>query len=85
MKSTVPTAAPAVSAADQRAARKEASRLERKMESLSAKESQLHDALAAAATDPAKLMELGAQLKAVTAEREAVELEWLEAAELAES
>ncbi|MBN9112855.1 MAG: ABC-F family ATP-binding cassette domain-containing protein [Pseudonocardia sp.] len=78
-------AAPAVSAADQRAARKEASRLERKMESLSAKESQLHDALAAAATDPAKLMELGAQLKAVTAEREAVELEWLEAAELAES
>ncbi|RTL63111.1 MAG: ABC transporter ATP-binding protein [Pseudonocardiaceae bacterium] len=76
---------PAVSAADQRAARKEASRLERKMESLSAKESQLHDALAAAATDPAKLMELGAQLKAVTAEREAVEMEWLEAAELAES
>jgi ATP-binding cassette subfamily F protein uup len=77
--------APAVSAADQRAARKEASRLERRMETLSAKESDLHAQLAAAATDPAALMELGARLKAVTAEREAVELEWLAAAELAES
>ncbi|GJF04514.1 ABC-F family ATP-binding cassette domain-containing protein [Pseudonocardia sp. D17] len=78
-------AAPAVSAAEQRAARKDAARLERKMESLAARESELHDALAAAATDPAKLMELGAQLKAVTAEREAVEIDWLAAAELAES
>ncbi|MGD9986064.1 ABC-F family ATP-binding cassette domain-containing protein [Pseudonocardia sp.] len=85
MSASAPRATPTVSAADQRAARKEASRLERKMESLSAKESQLHDALAAAATDPAKLMELGAQLKAVTAEREAVEIEWLAAAELAET
>jgi ATP-binding cassette subfamily F protein uup len=77
--------APTVSAADHRAARKEASRLERRMETLAAKESDLHAKLAQAATDPGRLMELGAELKAVTAERETVELEWLAAAELAET
>ncbi|MEU7818560.1 ABC-F family ATP-binding cassette domain-containing protein [Pseudonocardia sp. NPDC049154] len=80
-----PKAAPAVSAADQRAARKEASRLERKMEQLTKREEQLHTKLAEAATDPQKLMELSAELKSVEAERETVELEWLEAAEKAEA
>ncbi|MCE3551284.1 ABC-F family ATP-binding cassette domain-containing protein [Pseudonocardia sp. RS11V-5] len=80
-----PKAAPAVSAAEQRAARKEASRLERKMEQLSKREEQLHTKLAEAATDPQKLMELSAELKSVEAEREAVEMEWLEAAEKAEA
>ncbi|WP_214368895.1 ABC-F family ATP-binding cassette domain-containing protein [Pseudonocardia sp. H11422] len=89
-----PTAAPRVaapaasngaSAADQRAARKEAARLERRMETLAAKEEKLHAQLAAAATDPTRLMELNAELKSVVAEREGVELEWLVAAELAES
>jgi ABC transport system ATP-binding/permease protein len=76
---------PASNAAEQRAARKEAARLERRMESLAAKEERLHEQLAQAATDPGRLMELDRELKAVVAEREAVELEWLEAAELAES
>ena len=73
------------SAAEQRAARKEAARLERRMEQLAATEARLHEQLAEAATDPDRLMELDRELKAVVAEREQVELEWLEAAERAES
>jgi ATP-binding cassette subfamily F protein uup len=80
-----PKAAPTVNAAEQRAARKEAARLERKMEQLTKREEQLHTKLAEAATDPQKLMELSAELKSVEAERETVELEWLEAAEKAEA
>jgi ATP-binding cassette subfamily F protein uup len=73
------------SAAEQRAARKEAARLERKMEQLTKREEQLHAKLAEAATDPSRLMELNTELKSVESEREAVELEWLEAAEKAEA
>jgi ABC transport system ATP-binding/permease protein len=86
------TAAPAPTApartsgaAEQRAARKEAARLERRMEALSTREAALHEKLAAAATDPDRLMELDRELKAVVAERETVETEWLEAAERAEA
>ncbi|MDN5860369.1 MAG: ATP-binding cassette domain-containing protein [Pseudonocardia sp.] len=71
-------------AAEQRAARKEASRLERRMETLTSREANLHEQLAAAATDPASLLDLDAALKQVVAEREAVEEQWLAAAELAE-
>ena len=83
-----PAAAPAtngISAAEQRAARKEAQRLERRMETLSARETTLHGQLAEAATDATRLLTLDAQLRAVVAEREQVELDWLAAAELAES
>jgi ABC transport system ATP-binding/permease protein len=76
---------PASNAAEQRAARKEASRLERRMETLAAKEERLHQQLAEAATDPSRLLELDRELKAVVAGREAVEMDWLAAAELAES
>jgi ABC transport system ATP-binding/permease protein len=76
--------AAAVSSADQRAARKEASRLERRMDTLSRRETDLHARLAEAATDPDRLMELDRELKAVVAEREIAELEWLEAAERAD-
>ncbi|GAA5138620.1 ABC-F family ATP-binding cassette domain-containing protein [Pseudonocardia adelaidensis] len=80
-----PQARPASNAAQQRAARKEAARLERRMEALAATEERLHEQLAEAATDPERLMALDRELKAVVTEREAVELEWLAAAELAES
>jgi ABC transport system ATP-binding/permease protein len=80
-----PLAKPASTAAQQRAARKEAARLERRMEALAATEERLHAQLVEAATDPERLMALDRELKAVVAEREAVELEWLAAAELAES
>jgi ABC transport system ATP-binding/permease protein len=78
------TSAPAVSAADARAAKKEASRLERRMLKLDADEKKLHEQLAAAAADYAKAAELDAQLKAVHAEKVQVEEEWLVASELAE-
>jgi ATP-binding cassette subfamily F protein uup len=69
------------SAADVRAARKELGRLERKLDQLHAKEDKLHAALLEAATDPAKLMELNAELKSVEAEKEDVEARWLETSE----
>ena len=77
-------AAPAHSAADARAARKEAARLERRMLKLDADEKKLHEQLAAAAADYAKAAELDAQLRALRAEKEQVETEWLAAAEIAE-
>jgi ATP-binding cassette subfamily F protein uup len=55
------------------------------MTQLTKQETQLHEKLAAAATDPARLLELDAELKAVLAEQETVEVEWLEAAERAEA
>jgi len=82
---TPAAAKPTSSAADQRAARKEASRLERRLETLGKREKQLHEELAAAATNPSRLLELDAELRAVLAEKESVELDWLGAAEIAES
>jgi ABC transport system ATP-binding/permease protein len=74
-----------VSAADARAAKKEASRLERRMLKLDADERKLHEQLAAAATDYAKAAELDAVLKAVQAEKAEVEDAWLIASETAEA
>jgi ATP-binding cassette subfamily F protein uup len=51
---------------------------------LDADEKKLHAQLAASAADYAKAAELDAQLKAVHAEKEQVEEEWLVASELAE-
>ncbi len=85
LSTTATRAAPTVSAADARAARKEASKLERRMLKLDGEEKKLHDQLAAAATDHARVAELNAQLLAVHAEKEQVESDWLVAAELAES
>ncbi|HEY7598060.1 MAG TPA: ATP-binding cassette domain-containing protein, partial [Actinophytocola sp.] len=76
---------PAVSAAaSQRAARKELARLERRLEALSAREASLHAALAEAATDADRLLELDAELREVVAEKSSVEERWLDIADLAE-
>ena len=77
-------AAPARSAGEVRAARKEAARLERRLEKLTAEEEQLHAELAAAATDHARVLELDERLRGVLAEKEQVETDWLAAAEVAE-
>jgi ATP-binding cassette subfamily F protein uup len=69
---------------DTRAARKELTRLERRIDTLSRKEAALHEQLAAAATDYAKVAELDAQLRDLVAEREAAEEAWLELADEAE-
>ncbi|SFP15684.1 ATP-binding cassette, subfamily F, uup [Geodermatophilus dictyosporus] len=83
----VPAAAPAPagpSAAEVRAARKEAARLERRLERLGAEEERLHADLAAAATDHGRVLELDGRLRELLAEKEQVETDWLAAAELAE-
>ncbi|HEY0508430.1 MAG TPA: ATP-binding cassette domain-containing protein, partial [Blastococcus sp.] len=81
---TPSTSTPAVSAADARAAKKEASRLERRMLKLDADEKKLHAQLAAAASDYGRAAALDAELKAVHAEKEQVEEAWLAASDLAD-
>jgi ATP-binding cassette subfamily F protein uup len=71
-------------AADQRAARKELARLERRLEVLHKKEAELHAALAEAATDPDRLLKLDAELRVVLAEETDVEAQWMAAAEVVE-
>ena len=78
------SAKPASRAAEQRAARKELARLERKLDSLHDKEQKLHAALAEAATDPDRLLELDMELKNVLAEKESVEQRWMELADTVE-
>ena len=68
--------------AQQREARKDMARLERSMSKLADREKALHDALVTAASDHARAAELDAQLRALHAEREEMELSWLEAAEV---
>ncbi|WP_026422762.1 ATP-binding cassette domain-containing protein [Actinokineospora inagensis] len=72
------------SAADRRAAQKELARLERQIETLAKKETRLHDALAEAATDAARLLELDAELRSVVASKDELEQKWLEVADTAE-
>ena len=69
--------APRSSAADERTARKELQRLERQLERLSARETDLTEQLAANATDYEKLTTLGAELKSTQAEKEDLENRWL--------
>jgi ATP-binding cassette subfamily F protein uup len=75
-------AAPAVSAGDVRAARKELARLERQIVKLDAREAVLHEQLATHATDYARVAELDTELRDLRAERDAAEERWLELGEL---
>jgi ABC transport system ATP-binding/permease protein len=76
--SAVPGTTPGAQA---RATRKELSRLERRIATLEARETELHTALAAHATDYARVTELDAELRAVATEREAAETTWLQLSE----
>jgi ATP-binding cassette subfamily F protein uup len=69
------------SAARQRSGQKELTRLERQIGKLTDTESSLSAELAQSATDYARLIELGAQLKAVQEERATLEERWLVLAE----
>ena len=62
---------------DTRAARKELTRLERRVETLHKQEARLHAELAEHATDYAKVAELDARLRELVGEREAAEEAWL--------
>lgn len=56
-------------------------RLERELERLSRREHELHERMAAAASDHAQLHELSAQLDAVKSETASKEADWLAVAE----
>jgi len=59
-------------------------RLERSLETLDGREVELHDAMAAAATDHGRLRTLQAELAALGAERDTLEASWLERSEALE-
>jgi hypothetical protein len=64
-----------------RAANKELARLERTIGKLEQQEADLHRDLAAHATDHVRVAELDARLRAIQAEREGAETQWLDLAE----
>jgi ATP-binding cassette subfamily F protein uup len=68
-------------AARQRAGQKELGRLERQLAAATRQEAELTAELAASASDYAALIDLGAQLRAVQAEKDTIEERWLELAE----
>ncbi|MGB3593548.1 MAG: ABC-F family ATP-binding cassette domain-containing protein [Ornithinimicrobium sp.] len=72
------------SAAQAREARKAVERLERQLAALSRREGQVHDKMIAAATDASAMMQLSAELSSLHTEKEDLETEWLEAADLAD-
>ena len=76
-----PTPSARSGSAEEREARKALTRLDKQLERLTAREADLHAALADHAADHVRLTDLGAELDAVLAEKEAVEQEWLETAE----
>jgi ATP-binding cassette subfamily F protein uup len=81
--SSVGPAVPSVgpSAARLREAKKELARLDRQVERLTGREAELHEELTRAATDYARLIKLGEELRSVQAEKASIEDRWLELAE----
>jgi ABC-type multidrug transport system ATPase subunit len=73
---------PAHTAAELREARKDMARVEKQLARLAEREERIHAAMAQSATDHAKVLTLNGQLRAIVDEREALELEWLAAAEI---
>ncbi|HWL99397.1 MAG TPA: ABC-F family ATP-binding cassette domain-containing protein [Nocardioidaceae bacterium] len=71
-------------AAHERQARKDVARIERRLAKLTETEAGLHAEMAENATDHAALAALDERLRAVVAEKESLEEEWLVAAEVAE-
>ncbi|KAA9375222.1 hypothetical protein F5972_28010 [Microbispora cellulosiformans] len=70
-----------LSAKELRDLRKELNRLERQLDKLGEREARLHADMAGAAGDFTRLAALDAELREVGAQKETVELEWMELAE----
>ncbi|RYP86912.1 ABC transporter ATP-binding protein [Nocardioides guangzhouensis] len=70
--------------AEERAARKTLARLDKQLERIAAREAELNAEIAAHAQDYERLAELSARLDDLAAEKDEVELEWLEAADVLE-
>ncbi|GAA4719916.1 ABC-F family ATP-binding cassette domain-containing protein [Isoptericola chiayiensis] len=77
-------ATPAPSAADQRQAKKTVQRLEKQLARLTDEEARLHERMAADPTDFEATTKLDARLRELGAEKDELEMQWLEAAELAD-
>jgi ATP-binding cassette subfamily F protein uup len=75
---------PRSGSAQERAARKTLARVEKRLEQLASREAELNDEVVAHASDHERLTDLGVRLAAVAAERDALEAEWLQAAEVVE-
>ena len=65
-----------------REARKTMARVEKQLGRLAEREERLHAAMLAAATDDERVLALNRELRGIVDERESLELEWLEAADL---
>ena len=70
--------------AEERAARKNISRIDKRLERIAEQEAALNAEILEHAQDYGKLAELSARLDELSAEKEELELEWLEAAEALE-
>jgi ABC-type sulfate/molybdate transport systems ATPase subunit len=79
----LPARAAVVDAGEARAARKEMTRIERQISKLTGQEEKLHAEMVEKATDHEAVMALDTRLRALQSEREALEEEWLTAAETA--
>jgi ATP-binding cassette subfamily F protein uup len=79
-----PADQPKSGAAERRAAQKELARLERQLDKLTKREAELHEALAGAATDAGRLLELDAELRTLLADKSSVEQRWLDVADVVE-
>ena len=75
---------PTVTASQRRDARKTMTRVERRLERLEEREAALHEELAEHAADYERLGALDVRLREVTAEKAALEEEWLAAATIAD-
>ncbi|MEU1466909.1 ABC-F family ATP-binding cassette domain-containing protein [Streptomyces sp. NPDC005761] len=74
-------AAPGVSAQEARAAKKELQKVERQLDKMSTRETTLHAQIADNATNFEKVAKLDAELRELVAERDVLEMRWLELAE----
>jgi ATP-binding cassette subfamily F protein uup len=81
----VPPPKERTASADARTARKELLRIERRLDRIATEEKALHDQLAQHAADHVRILDLDARLRALLAERSALEEEWLVSAEAAEA
>ncbi|MEU0130989.1 MULTISPECIES: ABC-F family ATP-binding cassette domain-containing protein [unclassified Streptomyces] len=81
--SSAPKAAPAEAVSPQaaRAAKKELQKVERQLDKMSTRETALHAQIADNATDFGKVATLDAELRELVAERDVLEMRWLELAE----
>ncbi|QGK68682.1 ATP-binding cassette domain-containing protein [Allosaccharopolyspora coralli] len=70
-----------LSGAQERAARKELSKLERQLDKIGKREDDMHVRLAEAATEPERLQELNADLRALQSEKDDLETRWMELAD----